>query len=319
MAAMMVLESKTDHKIYWGDARRLSEVVAPKSVHLVVTSPPYWSLKEYAKNEGQLGNIQDYKSFLNELGKVWRGCFEALVPGGRMCVVVGDVCLSRRKNGRHCVIPLHADIQVQAREVGFDTLATIVWYKIANCRTEMDRPSYFLGKPYEPNAIIKNDIEFILLLRRPGEYRHPTEEQRTKSRLSREDFSAFFQQIWDLKGESTRRHPAPFPEELASRLIRMFSFVGDTVLDPFLGTGTTSLAALKAGRSSIGIELDQTYIRICKDRLAPLLFDNAIVQFLSLEKPGYPIDPRSGAQSLTVAERPRALRSRRIARVATVQ
>jgi site-specific DNA-methyltransferase (adenine-specific) len=285
---MRTSDSATDHKIFWGNARHLSKVVAPKSVHLVVTSPPYWNLKEYAQNDGQLGNLKDYELFLGELDKVWGGCFDALVPGGRMCVVVGDVCLSRRRNGRHCVIPLHADIQVHARQVGFDTLAPIIWHKIANCRTEMDRPSYFLGKPYEPNAIIKNDIEFILLFRKAGEYRHPTEEQRARSRLSRQEFSTFFQQIWDIKGASTRRHPAPFPEELASRLIRMFSFVGDIVLDPFVGTGTTCLAALKAGRSSIGFEIDQQYIRICEERLGPMLLDRASVNFISLQERGHP-------------------------------
>jgi site-specific DNA-methyltransferase (adenine-specific) len=287
-------------------------VIAPKSVHLVVTSPPYWNLKEYAENQGQLGNIAEYESFLDELDQVWRNCFEALVPGARMCVVVGDVCLSRRQNGRHRVVPLHADIQVRARRIGFDTLAPIIWHKIANCRTEMDRPSYFLGKPYEPNAIIKNDIEFILLFRKPGEYRHPTEEQRTRSRLSRQEFSMFFQQIWDIRGVSTRRHPAPFPEELASRLIRMFSFVGDTVLDPFVGTGTTCLAAMKAGRSSIGIELDEQYIRICRERLAPMLFDDARVSFLSLDKSGYHATTSEGPS--VVAERVRPLRPPRVGR-----
>lgn len=307
-------DSVTDHKIFWGDARRLSEVAEPKSVHLVVTSPPYWNLKEYAQSDSQLGNMKDYELFLHELDKVWRGCFEALVPGGRMCVVVGDVCLSRRRNGRHCVIPLHADIQVRARRLGFDTLAPIIWHKIANCRTEMDRPSYFLGKPYEPNAIIKNDIEFILLLRKSGEYRHPTEEQRATSRLSRQEFSTYFQQIWDIKGASTRRHPAPFPEELASRLIRMFSFVGDIVLDPFVGTGTTCLAALKAGRSSVGIELDEQYIQICRERIAPQLFEHASVNFLSLEKAGYSCDPSTGMKPFAVAERVRPLQAARIRR-----
>ncbi len=299
---MRTPEVGTDHKIYWGDARRLSEAVAPRSVHLVVTSPPYWNLKEYARTDGQLGNISNYEGFLSELDKVWGACYDALVSGGRMCVVVGDVCLSRRRNGRHHVIPLHSDVQVRGRQIGFDTLAPIVWYKIANCRTEMDRPSYFLGKPYEPNAIIKNDIEFILLFRKPGEYRHPTDEQRARSRLSRQEFSTYFQQIWDIKGVSTRRHPAPFPEELASRLIRMFSFTGDTVLDPFVGTGTTCLAALKSGRSSIGVELDQSYVHICQERLAQLLFEKATVNFPPWPRSTYSEHSSSEGRSAGVAE-----------------
>lgn len=260
----------TQHKLYIGDARSLLSAVSEESVHLAVTSPPYWNLKEYPQIEGQLGNQDDLHTFFREVNKVWKACFQALVPGGRLCVVVGDVCLNRKEHGRHRVVPLHAEIINQSLQVGFDHLAPIIWYKIANCRTEMARPSYFLGKPFEPNAIIKNEVEFILMFRKPGEYRHPTLEQRNQSRLPKTEFFEYFRQVWDLPGASTRRHPAPFPEELAYRLIRMFSFVGDTVLDPFAGTGTTSLAAARAGRSSIGIEIDPTYVEIAKDRFLQL-------------------------------------------------
>ena len=118
-----------------------------------------------------------------------------------------------------------------------------------------------LGKPYEPNGVIKNDIEFVLLERKPGGYRKPSPVVRKMSVISDTDHKAWFNQIWTgVTGASTRNHPAPFPVELARRLIRMFSFVGDTVLDPFLGTGTTSLAAWMSGRSSVGVELDQQYL-----------------------------------------------------------
>jgi len=180
---------------------------------------------------------------------------------------VGDVCLSRRKFGRHVVIPLHADIVVRARRIGFDNLNPIIWYKIANASYEVENGSSFLGKPYEPNAIIKNDIEFILMLRKPGGYRQPTEQQRDASRLSKEEYSEWFQQIWTLPGESTREHPAPFPEKLAYRLVRMFSLTGDTVLDPFMGTGTTLLAAVRCDRNAIGVELMPEYIEIAQRRL----------------------------------------------------
>jgi site-specific DNA-methyltransferase (adenine-specific) len=181
---------------------------------------------------------------------------------------VGDVCLSRRENaGRHTVVPLHADICVICRRLGFDNLNPIIWHKISNASYEVSNGSKFLGKPYEPNAIIKNDIEYILMERKPGGYRKPTEEQRQLSMIPKDKFDRWFQQFWNLTGASTKEHPAPFPLELASRLVQMFSFVGDTVLDPFCGSGTTMLAALKTRRNSIGIELDTEYCRMAASRL----------------------------------------------------
>ena len=213
------------------------------------------------------GHIENYETFHDELDKVWKHCLRVLVPGGRVVCVVGDVCLSRRKHGRHVVMPMHADIIVRARRIGFDNLTPIIWHKISNANYEVENGSSFLGKPYEPNAIIKNDAEFILMLRKPGGYRQPTTEQRDSSRLTKEEHAAWFQQIWTLPGESTREHPAPFPEKLAHRLVRMFSFTGDTVLDPFMGTGTTLVASLKAGRNSIGVELQREYLDMARRRL----------------------------------------------------
>ena len=190
-----------------------------------------------------------------------------LVPGGRLVIVVGDVCLSRRQYGRHVVVPLHASIQGSCRQLGFDNLAPIIWHKIANANFEMGGAGGFLGKPYEPNAVIKNDIEFILMQRKPGGYRSPSPAARVLSLISVAEHRAWFRQIWTIPGASTRQHPAPYPRELASRLIRMFSFVGDTVLDPFLGTGTTSVAAVRAGRNSVGIEVDPEYVELARSRL----------------------------------------------------
>jgi DNA modification methylase len=252
---------KTFQKLINGDARDLS-FLGDESIHLVVTSPPYWNLKRYNDNPDQLGHINDYESFLRELEKVWSEVFRVLVPGGRLVCVVGDVCVSRRRFGRHLVFPLHADICVLCRKIGFDNLNPIVWHKIANASFEVENGSKFLGKPYEPNAIIKNDMEFILMQRKPGGYRKPTEEQRKLSKIEKKDFDSWFQQIWNITGASTRNHPAPFPLELATRLVRMFSFHGDTVLDPFCGTGTTMIAALRYGRNSIGIEIDPEYCRM---------------------------------------------------------
>ena len=255
------------HRLQRADARSLN--LQEQSVHLIVTSPPYWTLKDYRDTDGQMGHIADYDKFLAELDKVWRGCYRALVPGGRLVCVVGDVCLSRRKNnGRHMVVPLHASIQERCRQIGFDNLAPIIWYKIANATYEVEGAGGFLGKPYEPNCVIKNDIEFILMQRKAGGYRQPAAATRVMSIIGEDQHRQWFQQIWQgLTGASTQRHPAPYPVELAERLIRMFSFVGDTVLDPFMGTGSTTIAASRCGRNSIGIEVDPSYFEYARTRI----------------------------------------------------
>ena len=264
-----VSEVETHHALVLGDSRAMDNI-PDESVHLAVTSPPYWTLKEYADHEGQLGHIDDYEQFLRELDHVWRHVFRILVPGGRLVVVVGDVCMSRRQFGRHVVFPLHASIQEHCRALGFDNLAPIIWHKIANANFEVAGGSSFLGKPYEPNAIIKNDIEYVLFQRKPGGYRRPTPEAKALSVIPEAEHREWFQQIWTLGGASTREHPAPFPLPLAERLVRMFSFVGDTVVDPFAGTGTTNLAAGLWGRSSIGFEVIPEYHAMALRRLRQL-------------------------------------------------
>ena len=263
--AAAVQEVPSDHRIVRGDARDLSGL-ADRSIHLVVTSPPYWTLKEYNEGDGQLGAIGDYERFVAELATVWKECHRVLVPGGRLVIVVGDVCLSRRRHGRHAVVPLHASIQESCRRLGFDNLAPIIWHKIANARFEVGGAGGFLGKPYEPNAVIKNDIEFILMQRKPGGYRSPSPAARALSVIPASRHREWFRQIWTIPGASTRNHPAPYPLELATRLIRMFSFVGDTVLDPFIGTGTTSVAAARVGRNSVGVEVDRDYVEQARCR-----------------------------------------------------
>ncbi|HXG23509.1 MAG TPA: site-specific DNA-methyltransferase, partial [Chthonomonadales bacterium] len=277
-------EQKTLHRLIQADARSMP-FIPDESVHLVVTSPPYWNLKRYNESQGQLGHVNDYETFLTEVGKVFTECFRILAPGGRLVCVVGDVCLSRRKFGRHVVFPLHADICVMCRRLGFDNLNPIIWHKIANANYEVQNGMKFLGKPYEPNAIIKNDIEFILMQRKPGGYRQPTLEQRRLSRIDKKDYDAWFRQFWNITGASTREHPAPFPIELAARLVRMFSFWGDTVLDLFCGTGTTMVAAMKWHRNSIGVEIDRGYCRLAARRLMHEnsdLFSKAHLEFLKL-------------------------------------
>lgn len=258
----------TSHRLILGDSRKLDEL-DDESVQLVVTSPPYWTLKEYEPGEGQLGYVSDYEAFNEALNIVWQHCYRLLVPGGRMVVNVGDVCLPRRKMGRHVVLPLHATIVEACRHMGFDNLTPILWHKIANAKFEAGGGS-ILGKPYEPNGIVKNDIEWILFQRKPGGYRKPDAETRTMSVIPASRHREWYQNLWNFSGASTRNHPAPFPVQLPERLIRMFSFVGDTVLDPFSGTATTSVAASAWGRDSIGVEVEPKYYDMATVRLQEL-------------------------------------------------
>jgi len=187
-------------------------------------------------------------------------------------------------------VPLHASIQEHCRKIGYENLAPIIWHKIANAVYEVENGSSFLGKPYEPNAVIKNDIEFILMQRKPGGYRSPSVATRILSVISAENHQEWFQQIWTgLTGASTRQHPAPYPVELAKRLIQMFSFVGDTVLDPFMGTGSTTIAALQTGRNSIGYEIDPEYLALARRNINPanaVFFSKAhAIAFAKTHKP----------------------------------
>jgi modification methylase len=256
----------TRHELRLGDARDLS-FVPDESVHLVVTSPPYWTLKDYPGADAQLGAIEDYEKFLESLDRVWKECERILVPGGRICCIVGDVCLRRREAGRHYVMPLHSDIQVRARRTSLDVLTPIIWHKIANGVTETQgNGAGFYGKPFQPNAIVKNDIEYILFLRKGSEYRSVKPLQKVLSILTKEEMQNWWRSVWtDVRGASTKSgHPAPYPPILAERLIRMFSFAGDTVLDPFGGTGSTAIAAITAGRNSVSVEIEPSYVEMAR-------------------------------------------------------
>lgn len=250
----------TRHIVRRGDARDLS-FIADESVHLVCTSPPYGSLKEYPNHPDQLGNIASYEVFLEQMDVLWKECLRVLVPGARVACVVGDICISRREAGRHHVLPLSADLQVRARQIGFDCLTPIRWHKVANIKLEASKSSRFLGKPNLPNGIVKNDLEHILFFRKPGGYRKPTAEMERRSFISTDEYARWFSPIWgDVTGQLRTEHPAPYPLEIPRRLIKMFSFAGDTVLDPFGGTGTTALAALESERNSVSIEVEPKYV-----------------------------------------------------------
>lgn len=265
-----VQQLPSHHELYQGDSCDVLKELDDESVDLAVTSPPYFNLKDYETPEdGQLGDIDDYETFISLLDDVWTEAERVLRPGGRLCVVVGDVLRSRSEHGRHRVVPLHATVQEHATNLGFDNLAPIIWYKIGNASLEAGGNARFLGKPYEPGAVVKNDIEYVLLFRKVnGGYRSPSTAERILSTIEADTHQKMFRQIWDdIKGERQRDHPAPYPADLAERLIRMFSFVGDTVLDPFAGTGSTAVAASRCGRNSVSVELEPEYVDISEERI----------------------------------------------------
>ncbi len=262
---------KTSHIVRRADARTLDHLDSG-SVHLVVTSPPYFNIKPYesAAEGRQLARLDDYDAFLVEMTRCLAEWERVLVPGGRACCVVGDVLVPRRKDGRHRILPLPSDIMVRARSIGLDALTPILWFKIGNRTNEAGGGSSgYYGKPYQPGAVIKNDFEHILMLRKPGAYRSTSMLQKALSMLQKVEMDAWQRPFWDdIRGASLRDgHPAPFPEMLAERLVRMFSFAGDTVLDPFCGSGSTAIAACRAGRNSLSSDIEPIYVNAAVNRL----------------------------------------------------
>lgn len=256
-----------EHTIIRGDARQMSEV-ADESVHLIITSPPYWQLKDYGTtpDEGQIGFHDSYEDYVNNLNHVWMECNRALQPGCRLCINVGDQFARSVYYGRYKVIPIRTEIIRFCETIGLDYMGAIIWQKVTTTNTTGG--AAVMGSfPYPRNGIVKIDYEFILLFKKLGKLPKVTREQKEASRLTTEEWNRYFAGHWDFPGEKQANHMAAFPLELPYRLIRMFSFVGETVLDPFLGSGTTTLAAMKADRNSIGYEISGDYIERVRLRL----------------------------------------------------
>lgn len=253
----------TSHALIWADSRDLS-FIPDSSIGLVVTSCPYADLIKYdGGGVGQLGDMTDYDAFLMELDRVWLECARVLMPGARIACVVGDVLRSRREHGRHHILPLAADIMVRSRRFGLDALTPIHWLKPTNVQFEGGGRGR-LGKPGLPNQIIQSEQETIVMLRKPG-YRSPTAEQIERSRLTPAEEAAWLRQRWEgIPGQRRQKdgHPAPFPVGLVERLVRLFSFERDVVLDPFAGSFSTSIAAMNTNRSSIGVEISERYFQL---------------------------------------------------------
>jgi len=240
-------------------------LVDDESVHLIITSPPYWQLKDYGAND-QIGYHDTYESYINNLSLVWKECHRVLHQGCRLCINIGDQFARSVYYGRYKVIPIRTEIIKFCETIGFDYMGAIIWQKVTTTNTTGG--ATIMGSfPYPRNGILKLDYEFILLFKKQGNPPKPTREQKELSVISKEDWNTYFSGHWHFPGVKQEGHLAMFPEELPFRLIRMFAFTGDTVLDPFLGSGTTSMAARKLGRHSIGYEINEKFIPIIKKKL----------------------------------------------------
>jgi modification methylase len=257
-----------------GDSRHMVSC-ASRSVALIVTSPPYWNIKDYGV-PGQIGHGQSLHAYLADLSLVWAECSRVLCEGGRLCVNIGDQFARASLYGRYRVIPLHAEIICQCVAEGLDYLGSIIWQKKTTMNTSGG--AVVMGSyPYPPNGIVEIDFEYILLFRKPGKARTVTRERKGSAAMSRDEWKSWFSGHWELGGAKKKDHEAPFPEEIPRRLIRMFSFPGDTVLDPFLGSGTTARVAVRLGRNAMGYEINPDFVELSRRSMASVPAGAAVV------------------------------------------
>ncbi len=251
-------------KIIIADSRKMPEV-EDESIQLIITSPPYWSIKDYGVNN-QIGYGQTLHEYLKDLYRVWKESYRVLEPGRRLVINIGDQFARSIVYGRYKIIPLHAEIIAQCEDIGFDYMGSIIWQKKTTMNTTGG--ANIMGSyPYPPNGMVEIDYEFILIFKKPGKSRKVSRDIKEKSRLTKEEWKEYFSGHWYFGGARQVEHQAMFPDELPRRLIKMFSFVGETVLDPFLGSGTTAKVALELGRNAIGYEINEEFLPIIKRKL----------------------------------------------------
>ncbi len=254
----------TEHRIIFGDSRSLNQI-EDKSVQLIITSPPYWQLKDYGTDD-QIGFNDSYEDYINNLNLVWKECDRVLADGCRLCINIGDQFARSVYYGRYKVIPIRTEIIRFCESLGMDYMGAIIWQKTTTMNTSGG--GAIMGSfPYPRNGILKMDYEFILLFKKLGNAPKPTKEQKEQSAMTKEEWGQYFSSHWNFNGVKQIGHIAMFPEELPKRLIKMFSFVGETIFDPFAGSGTTSLAAKNLGRNSIGYEINKEFAPLIKEKL----------------------------------------------------
>ena len=267
------MDEFTVHKIINGDCRNMKNV-EDKSVNLIVTSPPYWQLKDYGINN-QIGFDDDYETYINNLNIVWKECFRVLENGCRLCINVGDQFARSVYYGRYKVIPIHSEIIRFCETIGFDFMGQIIWQKSTTMNTT-GGGAVMGSYPYPRNGIVKLDFEYILLFKKQGTAKKPTYAQKQESIMTNEEWNNYFVGHWNFAGVKQNKHLAMFPDELPRRLIKMFSFVGETILDPFAGSGTTAKVARELKRNSINYEINSEFIPIIENKIGAKNTNNII-------------------------------------------
>ena len=266
---------KTKQRVINGDSRLMNEL-GDQSVQLVITSPPYWQLKDYG-SENQIGFHHSYEDYINNMNLVWSECYRTLQDGCRLCINIGDQFARSVYYGRYKIIPIRTEIIKFCETIGFDYMGAVIWQKVTTTNTS-GGASIMGSFPYPRNGILKLDYEFILIFKKPGLAPPVAQDLKKQSKLTTEEWNTFFAGHWHFPGERQEGHLAMFPEELPRRIVKMFSFVGDTVLDPFLGSGTTSLAAKNLDRHSVGYEINPDFIPVIQRKLGSgddMLFKDA--------------------------------------------
>ena len=266
------MKDKTPYsKIIIGDSRKMIEL-NDGEIDLIITSPPYWHIKDYGAPH-QIGYGQTLHEYLKDLYRVWQECFRVLKPGRRLCINIGDQFARSIIYGRYKIIPLHAEIIAQCEDIGFDYMGSIIWQKKTTMNTT-GGANVMGSYPFPPNGMVEIDYEFILIFKKPGKSTRIQKEIKETSRLSLEEWKQYFSGHWYFGGARQEHHEAMFPDELPRRLIKMFSFVGETVLDPFIGSGTTAKVANQLNRNAVGYEINKDFIPLIQKKLAtryPLL------------------------------------------------
>jgi DNA modification methylase len=257
-------------RIINGDSREMREL-HDSSIDLIVTSPPYWNIKDYGVKE-QVGYNQPLNEYFDDLHKVFSECYRVLKPGRRMCINIGDQFARATDYGRYKVIPLHAEVIVRCEQIGFDYMGAIIWQKRTTMHTT-GGATVMGSYPYPPNGMIEIDYEFILIFKKLGNPKKVSKEIKEKSKLSKEEWKECFSGHWKIPGVRQREHQAMFPEEVPRRLIKMYSYINDVILDPFLGSGTTVKVALELQRNAIGYEINAAFIPIIQNKISKSLFN----------------------------------------------
>ena len=287
------MNNKTIHKIINGDSRQMTELI-DNSIHLVITSPPYWQLKDYG-SKNQIGFDDNYENYINHLNLTWQECYRVLHNGCRLCINIGDQFARSIYYGRYKIIPIHTEIIKFCEIIGFDFMGSIIWQKATTMNTT-GGASIMGSFPNPRNGIVKLDFEYILLFKKQGEAPKPTKEQKENSKMSNEEWNTYFNGHWYFSGAKQDKHLAMFPEELPRRLIKMFSFPDEIILDPFMGSGTTALAAKKLNRNSIGYEINSDFIPIIKNKIGQNdVLKNDFIEVLKQENSDFNFDKKISA------------------------